>query len=205
MAFNIIGTVKSVLLHSKPYTFYEVVILDVGEKDYSGDSFADVETISIRGPNGLLNYSKEEFDFSPNVADQYFLSVTGTPAVGTYNFSVKIGGVREHYETTQEDILKIPLPPMDSLVPHKNDIYPSGMVKFSWYRVKGAWYYAIDIRDADKKSVVGAFTYCKLNTNNIHYELTPGEYEWRLVIMDGVEWRTINNRAHTKWVKFTVI
>lgn len=204
MAFNIIGTVKSVFLHSKPYTFYEVVILDVGEKDYSGDSFADVETISIRGPDGFLKLAKEEFDFSPIVGDQYFLSVPGAPAIGTYNFSVQIGGVIEHYETTQGDILKIPLPPINSLVPHENDIYPSGMIKFSWYRIKGAWYYAIDVRDADKKGL-GSFNYGNLNINNLHYELTPGEYEWRVVIMDGMDWKTINNRSHTNWVKFTVI
>jgi len=205
MAFSIIGTVKSVLLDSSPSTFFEVVILDAGEgeQDYSGDSFTDVDSILIEGPNGVLNFSKDDFDFHPKI-DQYFLQLPGFPAVGTYNFSVTINGVTEHYENTQGDIIKISLPPLDSLIPHKDDIFPAGIINFSWYRIKGGWYYAIDIRDTNVNSL-GTITHGNVNISNSQYELTPGSYIWRLIIMDSPNWRNMNNRAHTKWVSFTVI
>lgn len=202
MAFQINGSVKSVVTNLQQSTYFEIYVADVGGGDYIGDVFADVDSINIEGPGGDLGVNKNDFT-SFDKLDQFFLKVDEVPEEGSYTFSVTIGAETEQAVDTQGPINNIPLPSIESFYPAEGNIVPSGSISFSWELAPGNYYYAVDVRSISNEKIV-RIPQGALDASSSEHTLSPGEYKWRLKIMDGSNWKTLNNRSQQDWIYFTV-
>jgi hypothetical protein len=66
--------------------FITVIDVIIG-KSFTGNLPEDIDTISIKGPKGVLPLSRDDFTFWP-VADDFYVVLPGSPEPGTYIFTL---------------------------------------------------------------------------------------------------------------------
>lgn len=171
--------------------------------NYTGVLQDDIESISVAGPGGLITDDIEEFVIYED--EKYlFYQVEGVPEIGSYAFSVTIGG--ETVEDTDEQLVNrdIPSADTDAMTPSEGSSVPPGTVMFTWEAVPDpgyAIYYGIQIRDFNGDYLVNE-RYVEGFQYNV--ELSSGTYSWQVITMDGNSWVTTNNRSHGNWINFSV-
>ena len=128
------------------------------------------------------------------------------PELGTYNFSVTINGETVEKSDDQDINRLIPAVDTTSMIPFEGDsIQTTTPFTFTWgvagvdlaYTV----YYGIQIRDQFGNYVVNSryindFTYTT--------DLSPGDYRWQVITVDGPIWSSVNNRINDNWINFTI-
>jgi len=172
--------------------------------NYIGVVEDDITAISFTGPSGLITNDKADLDFYENLKYIIYRSVGTPPELGTYTFSVTIGG--ETLEKTDEQTIIRTLPIVDNNVSTPAPGASSTTdTTFTWEAVSDPGfdvYYGIQIVDESDNYIanmryIGDFQYA--------INLVPGNYSWQVIVMDGIDWSNTNNRTHGNWSSFTII
>jgi len=207
--FSVTGSVMNVHTPDGTYaTFLEAYISGFNQ----GILPDDVDSITYEGPGGILatlddpnieitRYSDSEYGF--------FVALSGSPALGTYTFTVTSGSATRTATDTQTILREIPLPDVTSFYPQSGGTVLSYTPLFAWDPVEYGGiplYYRLQICDA-----WGNLVYSTSRTLNMTSNLVPsgilwsGEsYYWRVRVTDSGNWVDVENRSHSAWQPFTM-
>lgn len=187
--------------------FITVMDVIIG-KSFSGKLPDDIESISVRGPQGVLPISKDNFTFWPN-ADDFYVVIPGSPKEGTYTFTVTSGKREGSASDTQSSLLPIPVPDIGTFSPADGEMLRSKTPTFSWGGVvhfNNPVYYLFQIYDSERNQVYRIGRRQGMTSHTVPAGiLKPGEnYRWRVRISDSGNWMEEQNRSHTKRISFTM-
>jgi imidazolonepropionase-like amidohydrolase len=185
--------------------FITVMDVIIG-KSFSGKLPDDIETILVKGPQGVLPIGKNDFTFWPN-ADDFYIVIPGSPKVGTYTFTVTSGNRSGSASDTQSSLLPIPVPDLSTFSPADGGMLRSKTPTFSWGSVvhfNNPVFYLFQIYDHDGKQVYRRGRSQGMTSHTVPAGiLKPGEsYRWRVRISDSGHWMEEQNRSHTKRLSF---
>jgi imidazolonepropionase-like amidohydrolase len=185
--------------------FITVMDVIIG-KSFTGKLPDDIETISVKGPQGVLPLSKEDFTFWPT-ADDFYVVIPGSPKVGTYTFTVTSGKREGSASDTQSSLLPIPVPGLSTFSPADGEILKSKTPTFSWGGViyfNNPVYYLFQIYDSEGEQVYRRGRSQGMTSHTVPAGiLKPGEnYRWRIRVSDSGHWMEEQNRSHTKRLSF---
>lgn len=194
--FNYTANVKCV---NGEDTWIEVIF-----PGYVGTLETDITSMTLTGPSGLISNNKADFLFYESMNHILYLVDTVAPEIGDYTFSITIGG--ETIDKTDTQTINRSLPFVDNSVstPLPGASTATDTV-FSWIAVPDPGFdvfYGIQIRDNADNYIsnvryIGDFQYT--------VNLSPGNYTWQVIVMDGMDWSNTNNRTHGNWSSFTII
>ena len=187
--------------------FITVMDVIIG-KSFSGKLPDDIETISVKGPQGVLPIGKNDFTFWPN-ADDFYIVIPGSPKVGTYTFTVTSGNRSGSASDRQSYLLPIPIPDTSTFSPSDGEILKSKTPTFSWDSVvyfNNPVFYLFQIYDSQGEQVYRIGRRQGMTSHTVPAGiLKAGEnYRWRIRVSDSGHWREEQNRAHTKRISFNM-
>jgi len=185
--------------------FITVMDIIIG-KSFTGKLPDDIETISVKGPQGVLPLSKEDFTFWPS-ADDFYVVLPGSPKVGTYTFTVSSGKREGSASDTQSSLVPIPVPDISTFSPADGEILRSKTPTFSWGGViyfNNPVYYLFQIYDSEGEQVYRRGRSQGMTSHTVPAGiLKPGEnYRWRIRVSDSGHWMEEQNRSHTNRLSF---
>jgi len=179
---------------------------------YVGDEFAgrlpeDVDAITVSGPAGDLPIGKDDFNYNPQLRD-FWTALPGTPAIGSYEFKVKIGKLIGTATDVQSSVRTIPIPDVGTMRPARREKLTCKLPSFSWAAAREGTplYYLLEIRDEGKNGIYRT-EYVK---DMLSIRLPPDvlkvgqRYTWRVRAADGSDWVKLNNRSQSQWLPFSV-
>ena len=172
--------------------------------NYDGVLGTDITAVELTGPSGLITNDLADFFIYEEYNHILYEVGDAVPELGTYNFSVTIGGETVTGTDVQTINRTLPLVDMNVTTPESGASIATDTT-FTWTAVTDPGFdifYGIQIRTAANDFVVnvryiGDFQY--------DVNLTPGDYKWQVIVMDGIDWSATNNRTHNYWGTFTVI
>lgn len=196
--FNYTANVKCV---NGTNTWLELLFLN-----YPGTLSSDITAFSITGPSGLITNDLSECYVYENNHHILYEVVDTVPELGTYNFSVTIGGETVNQSDVQTVNRTLPVVDMTVTTPAPGASIETDTT-FSWSAVPDPGfpvYYGIQIKTqaetddfAISERYIGDFQYA--------VNLSPGDYKWQVIVMDGIDWSNTNNRTHNHWENFTIV
>jgi hypothetical protein len=149
----------------------------------------------------ITRYSDSEYSF--------FVALSGSPALGTYTFTVTSGSATRTATDTQTVIRQIPLPDVSSFYPQPGGTVSSYTPLLAWDPVEYGslpLYYRLQILDT-----WGNLVYSTSRTLNMTSHLVPSgilwngqSYSWRVRVTDSGNWVDVENRSHSAWQPFTM-
>jgi len=171
---------------------------------YNGVLENDITAISVTGPSGLITDDKADFIFFEDMNHALCEIVGQVPELGTYTFSITIGGETIVLTDVQSINRTLPVVDMSVTTPAPGTSVTTDTT-FTWSAVPDPGfpvYYGIQIITEAEVYVtnvryVGDFSYA--------VNLPVGNYKWQVIVMDGIDWKTTNNRTHNNWNTFTII
>ena len=183
-----------------------LIIVDIG-KDFTGKLPEDIDTITVTGPGGDLPIARDDFRYSPQFRE-FWISIFGSPEIGSYTFTVASGNVRGTAADTQSVLRTLPIPDTDTFSPSDEEKVSSKSLTFSWGAVDAdvPICYRLDINDLYGNRVyMTDFVEGMLSHTVPVDKLVSGQsYLWRVRVADSSEWVQIQNRANSRWLKFTM-
>jgi len=184
-------------------TWYDLYIHDYPETVSLPD---DVESLIITGPDGVVVDGKDQIPYEGG--GDFFTEVNGPPQIGTYTFSVTIGGTTKTYADVQVVNRFIPTPEATQFSVESDAVINVKTPTFTWdpVSVDGVQlYYRLQIRDAD-----GQYVHTTPRTLGMtSYTLPEGvlnpdtQYQYRVRVSDADDWLYVQNRAHSGWQDFS--
>jgi len=185
--------------------FITVMDVIIG-KSFPGKLPDDIETISVKGPQGVLPISKKDFTFWPE-SDDFYIVIPGSPKVGTYTFTVTNGDREGSASDRQISVLPMPIPDISTFSPADGEILRSKTPTFSWDRVvyfNNPVFYLFQIYDSEGEQVYRIGRRQGMTSRTVPAGiLKPGEsYRWRIRVSDSGHWKEEQNRAHTRRITF---
>ena len=176
-------------------------------KEFTGNLPEDIDSISVTGPKGDLTLEKSDFSYYPQFRD-FWISIPGSPAIGTYTFTVTSGDKTGSATDTQTALKTIPIPDTGTFSPSQGKEITCKMPSFTWNAVEAGipLYYRLEIMDMHNNSIYRT-SYVE---NMLSIRLPPDllkvgqAYRWRVRAVDGTNWITLNNRSHSQWLHFSV-
>ena len=202
-AIPINGAISSVHMPDGSYkTYIDVVI---GRK-FSGKLPDEVNSITVSGPQGNLLIGKDDFTFSPH--KRSFRTVQpGSPEIGTYKFAVKSGNQSGTSIDTQSVLKTVPIPDISKFIPSRDGSLTCMPHTFSWSAIstQEPFYYQVEFNDFNHNHLYKtAYTKDMFSVKIPPEVLNPGmTYYWRLRVADGHDWKSLNNRSQSQWIKFS--
>jgi len=175
------------------------------EKDFKGNLPDDIESITVKGPEGKMPITKDDFKYYPQYRI-FYISMPGAPSTGTYTFTVTSGSISASATDTQTHLSKIPIP--NANTPAAGETLTCKSPVFSWDAVTAEIpiFYQLDINDL-QNNLVFASGYIQ-GMDSIRMppdQLKAGAtYRWRVRAVDGANWIERNNRSNSEWRKFSV-
>jgi CubicO group peptidase (beta-lactamase class C family) len=193
-------------VHEADNSFGTYIDIVIG-KGFTGNLPDDIDTITVTGPSGDLPISKDDFTYIPQFKD-FWIRMPGSPEIGTYTFTVTSGKKSGSSTDTQSVLRTIPLPDTSTFKPAKGETLTCKSPTFSWSGADGGMplYYRIEVKDI-KGNRVYSTNYVR---DMLSIRLPPDllgvgqTYSWRVRIVDGANWITLNNRTHSQWLPFSV-
>jgi len=215
--FSIQGSVMNVRQPDGSFeTYYEVVIGD----DFVGDPAADIESITITGPDGdVINYPTNNGD-SYQYFDQwhdYWFVISGSPAPGVYTFTATSTDAAGTTTDHQYVLRTLPIPDQSAMSPAAGSIVSSKTPSFAWGPLQFTMdrdfpvYYRLEIWD-DDGGQLGPNRVFATNRmlDRLYYTIPPGvlipgeAYWWRIRATDNNDWLRVENRVNSDWIRITV-
>ena len=182
-----------------------LIIVDIG-KDFTGKLPEDIDTIAVTGPGGDLPIARDDFRYSPQWRE-FWISILGSPEIGSYTFTVASGNVRGTAADTQSVLRTLPIPDTDTFSPSNEEKVSSKSLTLSWGAVDAEVpiSYRLDINDLYGNRVyMTDFVQGMLSHTVPAGKLVSGQpYLWRVRVADSSDWVQIQNRSYSKWLKFT--
>ena len=176
-------------------------------KEFTGNLPEDIDSISVTGPKGDLTLEKSDFSYYPQFRD-FWISIPGSPAIGTYTFTVTSGDKTGSATDTQTALKTIPIPDTSTFSPSEGKALTCKMPSFTWNAVEAGipLYYRLEIMDMQNNSIYRT----NYGEDVLFIRLPPDllkvgqTYRWRVRAVDGANWITLNNRSNSQWSHFTV-
>ena len=185
--------------------FITVIDIIIG-KSFTGKLPDDIDTISVKGPKGVLPLSRDDFTFWP-VADDFYVVIPGSPEPGTYIFTVTSGRRKGSAVDTQSSLIPIPVPDLSTFWPADGQTLRSKTPTFKWGSVihfNKPVFYLFQIYDSDGKQIYRRGRRQGMTSQTVPAGiLKPGaNYRWRIRVSDSGHWMEEQNRSHTKRISF---
>jgi len=182
--------------------------IDIGiGRQFSGRLPDDIDSITVTGPQSNLSIGKEDFNYYPPWR-LFWIVQDGFPEIGTYKFTVTSGNQIGSAIDTQSVVKAIPIPDISKFKPAIAETLTCRPPTFSWSAISAPepYYYQIDIQDLNRNHVYRTAYIRDMFSVKIPPDvLKPGiTYQWRLRVADGPDWKALNNRSQSRWVKFSV-
>lgn len=178
-------------------------------KSFTGQLPEDIDSITVKGPNGNLPIDKSDFNYIARLRD-FYVQIPGSPVPGAYTITVKSGEKLGSTKDTQHVLRNLPLPDSATLSPTEGEILSAKTPIFSWGAVKAPdtpLYFLFQIQDTALNTEVFRIN----RTQNVFSStipdgvLIPGRsYRWRIRISDDGHWIKEQNRTQTGWRNFTM-
>lgn len=184
----------------------------------------DIAQITLTGPGISRTYTSAEIaagvdGIEYNIYDygkEFFLSLPGTPQVGTYTFSVTIDGVTQSVTDTQHINRTLPVPDMGQFSVDEGAELTSKTPMFAWAPITGTDQVGIDgapiayrlqIRNPANNETVA---YSNRVYAMTHFTVPAGRlvagksYEYRVRASDSDQWLDVQNRSQSAWRAFSM-
>jgi CubicO group peptidase (beta-lactamase class C family) len=176
-------------------------------KEFTGNLPEDIDSISVTGPKGDLTLEKSDFSYYPQFRD-FWISIPGSPAIGTYTFTVTSGDKTGSATDTQTALKTIPIPDTGTFSPSEGKALTCKMPSFTWNAVEAGipLYYRLEIMDMQNNSIYRT----NYGEDVLFIRLPPDllkvgqTYRWRVRAVDGANWISLNNRSNSQWSHFSV-
>jgi hypothetical protein len=204
--FQINVAIKNVRSPDDNYSTHIEVIIG---NDFIGNLPNDIDSITIKGPNGDLPITRGGFTYYPQFKD-FFISIAGSPETGRYAFTVTSGNLKANAVDTLSILRSIPIPDTRALSPAESAIIRSKMPRFSWGPVeyeKAPVYYRLEIWNPaiTERAYASKFEKNMLSHTIPIGTLKAGEtYKWRVQVTDSFNWERGQNRTNSEWMIITV-
>ncbi|MBW2412617.1 MAG: amidohydrolase family protein [Deltaproteobacteria bacterium] len=201
-----VGMITNV--HEPDATFRTYVDLVMLEKSKSNGP-DDIEEITVTGPQGDLPIGKKDFIWLPQFKE-FWCSIPGSPAVGTYTFSVTGGAMTGKVTDFQSVNRNLPIPISEYFSPANEEILSSREPNFSWDAIETSdipIFYRLTIWEAhSEKRVYATGKILNMLSHKVPAGiLKSGEsYRWRVEAGDNQDWLEVQNRSNSKWQFFTM-
>ena len=199
---NIEGAVYSVHRSDGSQKTYLDIVID---HSFKGKLPDDIDSISVTGPSGIFDISKDDFNYNPQWRS-FWISLPGLPETGKYVFQVKSGNLSARDIDTQVVNRVIPLPEASQFQPALAEINVCSSPTFSWPLVSAEVpiYYQFEINNGSRNIFRTGYVQDMSSVRIAGDILELGaEYRWRVRVADGPEWSAINNRSQSRWIRFT--
>jgi len=184
------------------HTYVDLVI----GKRFSGTLPDGIDSISVTGPNSALKLEKNDFKYNP-LWQAFWCILPGLPKTGTYTFSVTGGKNKGQSVASYTRVKLITLPDTGNFEPERGNILTCTPPVFSWQPVKSdiPLFYQVEIRDSNRKHVYRTEYVHDMALVRLPPDiLKPGrDYQWRIRVADGQDWRDLDNRSQSRWVSFS--
>jgi len=200
----IIGAIENV--HEPDKSLKTDIDVVIG-KGFTGNLPDDIDTITVTGPKGDLPIGKDDFIFIPQWRG-FFITLPGSPEIGTYTFKVTGGTISGSATDTQSVVRTIPLLDISTLSPAIGATLRSNTPTFSWGAVKVVIpiYYRLEIYKQHGGRVYSTRYVKSMFSHTVpDGVLKPGQaYRWRVRVADGDNWVKVQNRSYSDWHSFTM-
>jgi CubicO group peptidase (beta-lactamase class C family) len=177
------------------------------EKDFKGNLPDDIESISVKGPQGKLPITKDDFIYYPQYR-AFWISIPGRPLTGTYTFAATSGSISASATDTQTVLTEIPIPKTSTFSPAAGKTLTCKSPVFSWDAVAAEIpiFYRLEINDMqDSRVFASSYIQGMDSIRTPADQLKAGAtYRWRIRAVDGSDWIVLNNRSNSEWRKFSV-
>ena len=169
----------------------------------------DIETITVTGPEGKLPIGRKDFTWMSQF-NEFWGSIPGPPALGTYTFSVI--GISMSGKATDFQAVNRPLPVLNSEIfsPADGETLSSRTPTFSWGPIEFSdipIFYLLEILEAHTEKRVYATARIRnmLSHTVPDGDLKPGQtYRWRVCAMDSRDGLEVQNRSNSEWKTITM-
>jgi hypothetical protein len=169
----------------------------------------DIETITLTGPEGKLPLGRKDFTWMSQF-NEFWGSIPGSPALGTYTFSVtgrSMSGKATAFQTVNR-----PLPVLNSEMfsPIDGELLSSRTPTFSWEPIEFSdipIFYRLEILEAhsEKRAYATGRIRNMLSHKVPNGNLKPGQtYRWRVWAMDSQDGLEVQNRSNSNWKTITM-
>jgi uncharacterized protein (UPF0333 family) len=193
-------------VHQPDDSMHTYIMIDIGS-DFSGTLPDDI-SIAVTGPSGLLPYDKSDFIYYPQWRE-FFLSIPGSPELGTYNFIVWGDSSKGTATDNQSENKVLPIPDVNTFSPADGATVASETPTFSWSAVTYSGttiYYRLEINDDQGNRVYATDRMEGMLSHKVPEGfLTANKtYRWRVRAVDDSNWIAMQNRSHSTWATFTI-
>ena len=199
-----VGTITSVREPDNTFrTYVDLIILDKSNSNW----LDDIEKITVTGPQGDLPLHKKDFIWLPQFKE-FWVSIPGSPAVGTYTFNITAQGMTGKTTDFQSVNRNLPIPISEYFSPTDAQTLSSRKPTFSWEAIEYSdipIYYRLVIQEAQsEKHVYASGRIRNMLTHSVgEGTLKPGySYRWRVEAMDSRYWQEVQNGSNSKWLSF---
>ena len=195
----------------RPDNSFKTVIEIVVEENFHGTLPDDIDSISVTTTDSkgvTTPLALPDYRYLEQFRDFWF-TIDGQPARGTYNFSVTGRGSTGSAIDFQTVNRTIPIPDSNTFFPGEGETITLKTPTFSWAPVDHAdfdIYYRLVINDLTGKRVYGTGRAQRMLSHTLpEGVLAPGQtYRWMVRALDNEEWIEIQNRSDSEWVTITV-
>jgi CubicO group peptidase (beta-lactamase class C family) len=167
----------------------------------------DIDSITVTGPNGDLPIVKSDFHYNPKTR-VFWAALPGFPKIGKYTFKLVSGTSMGSAKDTQSNLKTVPIPDVSKFKPVENGTESCRTPVFSWPATGGSnpLYYQLEIRDLNRRRVYRTDYIRNMASVRIAPDiLKPGVvYQWRIIVADGSDWISINNRSQSRWIDLSI-
>lgn len=178
-------------------------------KDFSGNLPGDIDSITITGPRGDLQFSKDDFIYFPRWRD-FWISIPGAPETGNYEFTVTSGRKSGTAADTLYAVRSMPSPRTQLLSPAEEEIIAAKTPTLFWESVDYSEvpiYYRLEIWNPSMTERVFNTDYF---SDMFSYTVPAGilkaghTYIWRVRVADHRDWHQVQNRTNSEWKTITM-
>ena len=186
-------------------TYVELVMLDKSK----GNLPDDIETITVTGPEGELPIGRKDFTWMSQF-DEFWGSIAGSPAAGTYTFTISgkgMSGTATDFQTVNRTL---PILNSENFSPADGETLYSGTPTFSWEAIEFTaipiFYRLVILEAHSEKRVYGTGRIRNMLSHTVPDDmLKPGQsYRWRVWAMDSRDGLEVQNRSNSKWLSFAM-
>ena len=194
-------------------TYIDVLIYNhlSGQSGFFGTVPDDLSNITVTGPNGLLPYDKNSFEYSEPlpIFTECLLIIDNPPELGEYTFTVTTpysNGTATDYQSENKII---PIPDINTFSPVDGAVLSSKTPAFSFEAIdynEADVYYRIKITDSQDNHVFLSTRRKGITSIAIpEGTLTPGQtYKWRAECFESSEFLKVQNRSESEWLTFSM-
>ena len=185
------------------YTNFDVII----GKTYSGNLPASIDSITVKGPKGVLPIQKKDFTYLSQLRD-FWIGIPGIPQIGIYTVNVTVGKKKGSASDIQAVVKTMPLPEVKYFSPRDGTALKSVNPTFSWKAVKTIepLYYRLEINELNGGRIYSTGYVKSMQSHTVPSGLLKSgqSYRWRIRISDDDNWEKVQNRSHCAWQNFDI-